>query len=487
MKKFLIFFFLLSTLNFELSAIANAQDAKTTAAVMDLEAREGVPKSTAVMLSDYLRDNLFKSQKYVIVTRERMESVFNEVKFQYEGCTSKECIVRAGELLGARKMFFGAIGKLGGTYLITLKIIDVESGKVENSAEEQCASCPEDALLPSIENVVYKIMEEKPQPEAKDEKVTAAVMELEAREGVSEGMAVALSDYLRTQLFSIRKYTIVTRENMESILKEQQFQYKDCTSRECVIEVGKLLSVRKMFAGTVGKMGNTHLITLRIIDVESGKVENSAEEQCGSCPEDALLSSVTNISYKIVGLAPPEEKKGTGKLSVTSTPPGAKVFVDGKEIGTAPILDKEFAAGRRQVILVKAGYETQIISIVISPDALLTINPVLKFQVGSVKITSVPEGAGIKMDGEYKGITPLVIKDIPAGEHFVVIESETYKIHKMVAKIKPGKQEELNISLVSKQKSVPSKPETKGKGNGDWLVTTGWLGVVIVGLIMGFL
>ena len=59
---------------------------------------------------------------------------------------------------------------------------------------------------------------------AQEQKTTAAVMDLEAKEGVSAGAASMLSDYLRTQLVNIDKYTIVTRENMEEILQEQQFQ-----------------------------------------------------------------------------------------------------------------------------------------------------------------------------------------------------------------------------------------------------------------------
>jgi len=51
---------------------------------------------------------------------------------------------------------------------------------------------------------------------AQDTKTTtAAVMDWEAKQGVSAGLASMLSDYLRVQLVNTQKYTIVTRENME--------------------------------------------------------------------------------------------------------------------------------------------------------------------------------------------------------------------------------------------------------------------------------
>jgi len=129
---------------------------------------------------------------------------------------------------------------------------------------------------------------------------TAAVVDLEVGEGISKGTAMALSDYLRTQVVNSNKFAIVTRENMEQILKEQQFQMSGCTSEECIVQIGKLLGARKMFAGSIGKVGTTYLITLRIIDVESSKIEKAETEQCTKCKEDSLVKSIKNIVDKII-------------------------------------------------------------------------------------------------------------------------------------------------------------------------------------------
>ena len=138
---------------------------------------------------------------------------------------------------------------------------------------------------------------------AQEQKTTAAVMELEAKEGVSPGVAFMLSDYLRSQLVNTAKFTIVTRENMEQILKEQQFQMAGCASNECIVQAGQLLGVRKMLTGAVGKIGNTYLINLKIIDVQSGQIEKAETEECASCEEDSLLISLRNIANKIAGLS----------------------------------------------------------------------------------------------------------------------------------------------------------------------------------------
>ena len=139
---------------------------------------------------------------------------------------------------------------------------------------------------------------------SQEQKITSAVMDLRAEEGVSQSVARTLSDYLRTQLINTDKFIFVTRENVEEVLKEQKFQLSGCTDQECIVEVGKLLGVRKMFTGSVGKVGATYIINLKIIDVESGKIEKAEKEECAKCKEDALLVSVNNIVNKII---PPED------------------------------------------------------------------------------------------------------------------------------------------------------------------------------------
>ena len=137
---------------------------------------------------------------------------------------------------------------------------------------------------------------------AQEQKIIAAVMELEAKEGIPVGTVFSLSDYLRIQLVNTEKFNIVTRENMEQILKEQNFQLSGCTSQECVIQMGQLLGVNKMFTGTIGKIGKTYLLTLKIINIENGKIEKAVIEECPKCEEDALLVSMKNIVNKIIGL-----------------------------------------------------------------------------------------------------------------------------------------------------------------------------------------
>jgi len=101
-----------------------------------------------------------------------------------------------------------------------------------------------------------------------------AVLDLEGR-GISNYEAASLTDRLRSELVNTGRVTIVERGRMEQILTEQNFQLTGCTSDECAVEVGQLLGVTTMVAGSVGKVGSTFSLDIRTIDVATGEITRS--------------------------------------------------------------------------------------------------------------------------------------------------------------------------------------------------------------------
>lgn len=152
------------------------------------------------------------------------------------------------------------------------------------------------------------------------QKITAAVMSLKA-EGVSPSEARIISARLRVELFKTNTFALVERERMADILQEQGFQLSGCTTDECAVEAGKLLGVKVMVAGDVGKMGKMYTLSIRLIDVQSGKILRVASEDCSCAIGQFLTNSVRRIAYKLIGEKPPadintkEDQKLSGKKS----------------------------------------------------------------------------------------------------------------------------------------------------------------------------
>ena len=170
-----------------------------------------------------------------------------------------------------------------------------------------------------IEKLKGGVKEEKlPEEELKlpekegEEKPFVAILDLEPID-VEESMVKVLSDYLRTALAKTEKFTVVVREDMDLILREQGFQLSGfCTQTECAVEIGQLLGAEKLFAGTLGRVGDTYSTTLKLFDVETGKMERSETELCKKCSKDELFISAENLARKMVGepvIEIPKKKK----------------------------------------------------------------------------------------------------------------------------------------------------------------------------------
>lgn len=126
-----------------------------------------------------------------------------------------------------------------------------------------------------------------------------ALADLSAQ-GVDPSASSIISDRLRNDLFAVGHFTVIERSQMEQILKEQGFQQSGgCTSDACAVEVGQLLGVQYIAVGSVGLLGKTYTINVRMIDVKTGKIVRIATEDCKCEIDDLLKKSVPNIARQL--------------------------------------------------------------------------------------------------------------------------------------------------------------------------------------------
>jgi TolB-like protein len=119
-----------------LTATTIQAQVKTSIAVLPLGSN-GISPSEALVLTDELLSVLVQSNVFTVVERGNMESILKEQGFQMSGCTSNECAVEAGKLLGVNKMVTGSVGKLGQIYNINLRLFDVETGEIEQNISQK--------------------------------------------------------------------------------------------------------------------------------------------------------------------------------------------------------------------------------------------------------------------------------------------------------------------------------------------------------------
>ncbi|HIB03507.1 MAG TPA: hypothetical protein EYO21_06770 [Candidatus Marinimicrobia bacterium] len=120
MKKLLAILLLLFSL-------VSAQDFRQTVAVIDFDA-SGISQLEATSLTNRFRTAVGDVGAMRLVERGMMEEVLQEQGFQQTGCTSEECAVEVGQLLGVQNMIGGSIGRVGDTFTIDARMISVQSG-----------------------------------------------------------------------------------------------------------------------------------------------------------------------------------------------------------------------------------------------------------------------------------------------------------------------------------------------------------------------
>ena len=104
MKPYLkIFVFILTLSNLY------TQESQKTLAVLDFEGR-GINALEAATLTDRFTSEIGKTEKMILVDRSMVEEILNEQGFQQSGCTTDECAVEVGALLGVQFMISGSIG-----------------------------------------------------------------------------------------------------------------------------------------------------------------------------------------------------------------------------------------------------------------------------------------------------------------------------------------------------------------------------------------
>ena len=133
------------------------------------------------------------------------------------------------------------------------------------------------------------------------EKTNIAVLDLKG-ENISASDTEIISARLRSELVGTEKYNVIEREKMKDLLKEQGIQISGLVSDSSIVRAGKLLGVKRMAAGTAGKIGNLYTISLRLIDVETGKIIKTASADNTRGIENFLTESVKSASRRLAGL-----------------------------------------------------------------------------------------------------------------------------------------------------------------------------------------
>jgi TolB-like protein len=122
-----------------------------------------------------------------------------------------------------------------------------------------------------------------------DDTIRIAVLDFQTN-NTSKYASAAVSEFISMEMANKTELTVIERKQIGAILNEQGFQQTGCTDQECAVQMGKLLSAKKILLGTLSKTGKVFVITAKSVDVETGRIDFAESERCMK-EEDLELAS----------------------------------------------------------------------------------------------------------------------------------------------------------------------------------------------------
>jgi serine/threonine protein kinase len=165
--------------------------------------------------------------------------------------------------------------------------------------------------------------------------------------------------------------------------------------------------------------------------------------------------------------APLEKPANVGRLLVRSTPSGAAVFLNGRDVGRTPVALRDLETGTHGLRVVRDGYAPDERRVVLSPERpvqsiIMTLEPrrgsetsapepavpeTFERYSGALLVESRPSGASVFIDNQLVGTTPLSIEVIRAGEHALRLEYEGYRRWTAQVRVVASEQGRVTASL----------------------------------------
>ena len=130
--------------------------------------------------------------------------------------------------------------------------------------------------------------------------------------------------------------------------------------------------------------------------------------------------TVSASSYTYAYTLTPTPAGTTTPISVSSTPSGATVYLDGSNKGTTPLTIPSVSYGAHNLRLTYPGYQDSSNAVTVSASSYTyayTLTPTPGGTTTPISVSSTPSGATVYLDGSNKGTTPLTIPSVTYGSH----------------------------------------------------------------------
>ncbi|MCK5688775.1 PEGA domain-containing protein [Myxococcota bacterium] len=325
--------------------------------VMDIKAIE-IEESIIPVLTGEIAKEISSHDGYKASSLEELRAVteLNASK-KLMGCEGNSaCIAEVSSQLNAELVLGGSIGKLGNSFVLSLNLTDSKTATSVGNAEMTAESV--DALTASLPTALAQLFDWNGEtqktkfrlPEGKA--YSFAVFDLKPT-GVSKAIADNLTQILSGEIKRTEGTSVISRDDIVAMLQlDEQKLELGCDDASCIAEIGGALGVDKLVVGNVGRLGESYVITLRLLDAKSATVDNRLSESFKGS-DDQLIDALKYSVRTLLGI----DQEGVGQIVVTASQEEVAVKLNGDTQGKLPIPPlSNLEVGRHSLRLVKKGF-----------------------------------------------------------------------------------------------------------------------------------
>jgi len=144
----------------------------------------------------------------------------------------------------------------------------------------------------------------------------------------------------------------------------------------------------------------------------------------------------------------PQSASEPSKLRILTRPNGAMVFVDGRQMGPAPLTLTKLK-GRVVISARLAGYgeASKRVRLRVGKSMKITLLLDKMITTGAIRILSTPAGAEWYLDNDYMGTTPDTALNIKPGNHTIKVTKQGSDVWQQSVQVRKGQTSELVASL----------------------------------------
>ncbi|MFL5762927.1 MAG: hypothetical protein ACJ77K_03225 [Bacteroidia bacterium] len=171
---------------------------------------------------------------------------------------------------------------------------------------------------------------------------------------------IEMGNMVRIELEKLDTFEVMDRYDVSYVVEKNKLNISNCYGKICLLEVGKTISSDKMFTGSAELLGETIILTFRMVDVKTGTIEKTRVDEYLNLPKE--LQSMVRLSMgRMFGKAVEEPlftylTKKNNYESAATNPDQSSVNLSGPRSGFAYFMGE--AGERLQAPRSEGGYNS---------------------------------------------------------------------------------------------------------------------------------